>query len=266
MQLKLINIDNFVFDDHGKALLKNSFTIHRFGYRNVDFYADFQLLVPWLQNLISADRSVYGQAFSLFPDNGLWNNVLNIKSSTITNRYYENYQVSKSFFDKGINFPDPTSAEDCAVMYGNNVFSSDDIILDVGSGEGAFLNYCGVLPFKELLGVEIRENLYALSLDNLRNNLFLHPQNKIAIYQGDVRERFDLISKATAFYVFNSMDQKLLKDLLFLIKESLRKNPRLIKFVYCNAEYRRTVSNQNWLKRLGSPLNRGQIYIWQSVD
>lgn len=265
MHFKLINIADFVFDDSGQTLLANSFTIYQNSFRKVDYYADSALLTPWLRQLIAQNRTIYPTALALFPDNSFWNNLLNIKTRVITDSHYEEYSVIKDFRERGINDPDPTSAKDCACMYKNHVFSPSDIILDVGSGEGAFLNYSGLLPFKELLGVEIRPALYERSLENIKNNILWHPQTQAHLYCGDIRERIDLIDRANVFYIFNSIGQKLLKELLALIELSYLKNKRPLKLVYCNPEHQRTISRQKWLNRVSPTLNNGKIIIWQTL-
>lgn len=263
---KYISLSDYSFDQKGKELLRNSYIKYVYGaFREVDSYTHPELIVPWLRQLISQNRSIYPEAMALFPDNQLWNNILNINDNELTEQYREDYSITESYMNKGIHLPEPTSAKDCAFMYLNNIFSSKDIILDVGSGSGSFLNYSGVLPFQELMGVEIRKDLHEINLANIQNNPLLHPQNSINVYHGDVRERIDLISRANTFYIFNSIGQELLKDLLELIKLSKSKNPRSLKLVYCNAVHGKTISRQKWLERISPPLNNGKIYVWESI-
>ncbi len=265
MYIKLLALQKCSFDDNAKRLLKDSYIKFMYGvWREVAAYAQPADLIPWLRNIIEQDRSIYPEALALFPDNQFWNDVFNIKTISLLGHYREQ-EVERLFYEKKEVLPyGPSAADSCACIYNKGLLTPEDILLDIGSGEGAFLAYSAVLPLREIIGVEIRPELYKRSLDNLARHQLLYPQTKITLCCDDVLDRQDLINRATVFYLLNPVGKNLLKKILNLIEQSLKINPRKIKFIYSSAEFNLTVSRQKWLSSART-IKADHIYFWESL-
>lgn len=268
MYNKLCSLKNYSFDKNGQMLLADSYTKYRFGgFRDVNHYAQPDELVPWLREIIKQARETYPQALTLFPDNQFWNEVLNIETITRYSSYSEPKIDTLSYEKKGIFRYGPSAVETCAAIYNRGLLQSDDILLDIGSGEGAFLAYSAVLPLREVIGVEIRSALYEKSLLNFKNHCLLYPQIKTTLRCDNILNCQDLIERATVFYLCNPVGQKLLKEILKTIEQSLKANPREIKFIYASSKFNLTVSRQQWLSSAVAIKadNENPLYFWENI-
>lgn len=264
---KLLYLDELSWEQIGEELLLNSHEKFNFGqYREVDFYAEPQVLAPWLRDLLRQDRTIFLPALKAFPENELWDQVLGIKTIKPTDNYREDEVVTKRYERSGYLSYGPTSAKSCALIYDNFLFKKDDVILDIGSGEGTFVCYSALLPVKEIIGVEIRKELFVRHKTNLQTQQLVQPGTKISIYNDDIFQRKELLERVTVFYLANPLDQRKLKKLLGIIEESLKKHSRKIRIIYCCANHYRTIDKQKWLSRLGSNLRNGHIYCWETKN
>ena len=81
--------------------------------------------------------------------------------------------------------------------------TKNDVILDIGSGDGLNLLYFNKkFNFKKIIGVEIDRNVYKLC----KYNLNLIKSKKIELYNQDILN-FNIPNDVTFFYLFNPFEQ-----------------------------------------------------------
>ena len=118
--------------------------------------------------------------------------------------------------------------------------SKNDIILDIGSGDGFNLLYFNKkYNFKKIIGVEIDTNIYKIC----GKNISMINKSKIEVYNQDIL-KYNISHDTSIFYLFNPFEQNyFLKDkneykkylkLSNNIYKSYLSNPRPIKIIFMN--------------------------------
>lgn len=106
------------------------------------------------------------------------------------------------------------------------------VFIDVGCGKGRALLLASLLPFREIIGVEISKRLVAVTNRNLE--LFRDGSqlcHSIRVVCADATN-FDIPLAKLVFYFYNPFGKKLTKEVASRIEDSLRDAPRDVYVVY----------------------------------
>lgn len=110
--------------------------------------------------------------------------------------------------------------------------NTSDSILDIGSGKGGALISLAKYPFKNIVGVELYENVCEIS----RKNILKTQHRNIVVYCADARF-FVGYDDYNIFYVYNPFSGVIMESVLRQISKSLKHKPRDIVFIYFNPLY-----------------------------
>jgi precorrin-6B methylase 2 len=108
--------------------------------------------------------------------------------------------------------------------------TKDDVFMDVGCGMGRVVFYAATMKLKRVIGIELRQSMYDVAVDNyakLKNRENYAP---IDIVHGDVTTYN--INDVTVFFLFNPFGIQTMTALMNNIKQSLTQNARNIRIVY----------------------------------
>jgi tRNA1(Val) A37 N6-methylase TrmN6 len=122
--------------------------------------------------------------------------------------------------------------------------TSQDSIVDFGSGKGGALITMARYPFARIMGVEISPELVAIAKDNL-NKLNI---GNITMAVSDAADFTDL-DAYNYFYFFSPFPYSVMSAVMQNINSSLIKNPRKAVIIYFNPEYHdAVVTNSPFVK------------------
>ena len=175
---------------------------------------------------------------------GLKNFLIIFYYRVLTNLYNKKYnletngipleKLDKSRAPKSIRYFD-TGTESIVVpsirsILKNLTISPDDIIIDMGSGQGRFLFVASEFKFKEIIGVEFLDYLYKISLNNLKN-FSIKNQNNISIKNSDILD-YVFKGKENFFYFYNPFDCRMMRLVIKKIKDEIKINSRKVTIIY----------------------------------
>ncbi|NOZ61323.1 MAG: class I SAM-dependent methyltransferase [Calditrichaeota bacterium] len=121
--------------------------------------------------------------------------------------------------------------------------SSDDVFVDIGSGKGRILCLMAQLPFKKVIGIEIRPDLCEVARSNAERSRGKKCPIEIVCGDASVMD----YSEGTYFFMFNPFGEKTMSDVLLSIKNSLKSHPRQIRLIYYNAVHESLFEKSEWL-------------------
>ena len=114
--------------------------------------------------------------------------------------------------------------------------TSQDAIIDFGSGKGGALITFSRYPFAKITGIELSPELVAIAGENLRK---LNISN-IEMITGDAAVFTDL-EEYNYFYFFNPFPGIIMRAVVENIESSLMKKPRKAIIIYFNPEFHEVV-------------------------
>lgn len=134
-----------------------------------------------------------------------------------------------------------SSIKFCKILDDFNI-TEKDAIIDVGSGEGFNLLYFNkYYKFKKIIGVEIDDNIFKMSKNNVNNS----ESNKIDIYNMNVLD-YQIPNDINYIYLFNPFRQDYIwgstqeydnyKSLISNIKKSYYNKKREITIIFVNID------------------------------
>lgn len=154
----------------------------------------------------------------------------------ILNNY--NFNFYNNFIQTTIN---PQSSRKFLNIFKNLNLSHQDILLDIGCGNGYMLLLLNkIMKFKKLYGVEIDDNVFKVCKENIKlskcTNIYISHQNAI---------NFNIPEDVTVIYLFNPFDKlnifssnkneiRYYKKVIKNIKKSYNTNSRKIKIIFIN--------------------------------
>jgi SAM-dependent methyltransferase len=109
---------------------------------------------------------------------------------------------------------------------------SDYTFVDIGSGKGRMLLLASEFPFRKIVGVEMREDLHAQALNNVRR--FRQPKEKCSQIECVLADatRYDLPPGKLVVYFFNPFSAGVMSQVLRRLDEAVDQDPREIVLVY----------------------------------
>ena len=125
--------------------------------------------------------------------------ILNKMYNTKFNLNYDEFKYYNSLINLTVT---PHSSRKFTSIFKNIKINKDDVILDIGCGNGYFLLYINkIYKFKKLYGVEIDDNTYNIC----KNNIILSKSNKIFIYKKNAL-KYVIPKDVTIIYLFNPFE------------------------------------------------------------
>jgi SAM-dependent methyltransferase len=114
---------------------------------------------------------------------------------------------------------------------------SDYTFVDIGSGKGRMLLLASEFPFRKIVGVEMRDDLHAQALENVRR--FRQPKVKFSQIECLLEDatRYDFPAGKLVVYLFNPFTADVMSQVLRRLDESVEKNPRDVILVYVYPEF-----------------------------
>jgi hypothetical protein len=134
--------------------------------------------------------------------------------------------------------------------------------IDLGSGKGRTLLMASSYPFRQIIGVELLEELNAVALQNIAG--YRSDQQKcfvIESHSGDAR-RFNFPAEPMVLYLFNPFPRHVWRDVLAALHASLVAAPRPVYVVYHNAVHDDILAAQAWLHEVR---RTHQFVIYQAI-
>jgi SAM-dependent methyltransferase len=119
-----------------------------------------------------------------------------------------------------------------------------DVFVDIGCGKGRVVCCASRFEIKEVIGVEIDDNLYKIALENVRKAR--GKKSNIRIIHASATD-FDF-RMGTIYYLFDTYGESSLMVTLAKMKKSLREHPRRFRIVYVNPVHETIFSQSKWLK------------------
>ena len=119
--------------------------------------------------------------------------------------------------------------------------------IDLGSGKGRTLLMASNYPFRNIIGMELLDELNAIALRNIER--YRNEQQKcfsIESHTGDARH-FDFPAEPTVLYLFNPFPRYVWRELLANLHRSLQAAPRPVYLIYHNPVHEDLLSARNWL-------------------
>lgn len=114
---------------------------------------------------------------------------------------------------------------------------SDYTFVDIGSGKGRMLLLASEFPFRKIVGVEMREDLHAQALENVRR--FRPPKAKCSQIECVLADatRYNLPPGKLVVYLFNPFSADVMSQVLRRLDEAVDQDPREIILVYVYPEF-----------------------------
>jgi SAM-dependent methyltransferase len=161
------------------------------------------------------------------------------RATGLRNRIVDRFRERRLGIDTGghveVNRPDANRYSTFAYssilkILGNMHLRPDDVFIDIGCGKGRVVCCAATLSLRKVMGIDIDEGLCETArLNAARARGRASP---IEIIHSGAQD-FDY-RDCTAFFLFNSFGAATLKMVLDSIEQSLRGNPRSIRFAYVN--------------------------------
>lgn len=105
----------------------------------------------------------------------------------------------------------------------------EDVLLDVGCGEGRVLSYLYLQGFRgKIIGIELDPEIAQIARKRLEG------LESIEVFTGNVFDRPDLVARATALFAFNPFYGNTTLDFIELV-ERVKTGP--VRFYYCGNYY-----------------------------
>lgn len=173
-------------------------------------------------------------------------NYLNYDISILNHSYNKKFKFNKFQYNyyniiNKILISPRSSIKFCKILDDFNI-TQKDAIIDIGSGEGFNLLYFNkYYKFKKIIGVEIDDNIYKIS----KNNVNISQSNKIDIYNMNVLD-YKIPKDINYIYLFNPFRQDYIwgstqeydnyKGLISNIKKSYYNKKREITIIFVNID------------------------------
>lgn len=128
-------------------------------------------------------------------------------------------------------------------VFRNRPITSDDVLLDYGSGKGRTLIWAAAkYPFRRIIGIELDEQHNATAEANLARWRGRRLCDEVDIIQADATE-YDVPDDVTIVFFANPFLGTVFEKVVGKIRESLARNPRELTVLYYHARMHETLIN-----------------------
>ena len=139
----------------------------------------------------------------------------------------------------------------------------EDVILDIGCGKGRAMYMMSAFPFGRIEGYDLSGEMVEIANANF-TKLGLDDRCHAFIADADTYEDYD---RFNYFYAFNPVPEKVFKNLMDHISESIRKNPRTCRFIYLNPMYDTYILDHTDFKKVFQKqglLEWDRVFVYES--
>jgi SAM-dependent methyltransferase len=128
---------------------------------------------------------------------------------------------------------------------------SDLTFIDIGSGKGRVLLMASDYAFRRIVGVELIPALHRIAVENL-GKYHSETQRCFALESvcSDAAE-FEFPAEPLLLYLFHSLPEALLRQVISRLGQSLREYPRPIFVMYHNPVLEHVLVECSWLSKVG---------------
>jgi precorrin-6B methylase 2 len=124
---------------------------------------------------------------------------------------------------------------------------NEDVLLDYGSGMGRVVVVAATFPFRKVIGLELSEQMNAIARKNVSRARHKLRCQDVELVTGDAAT-YQVPADVNCVFFYNSFKGPVLAAALANVRESLRRAPRRLLFVYKNTESIHSVFAQHpWL-------------------
>ncbi|MDA0668233.1 MAG: class I SAM-dependent methyltransferase [Planctomycetota bacterium] len=123
-----------------------------------------------------------------------------------------------------------------------------DVFLDLGCGKGRVTCMASRSNASRVVGLEQDDALLEIARKNL--NRISDVRAQVDFHHG-LAQDFDF-DTTTVVFLFNPFGADTLRDVLHLLEQSLKRNPRRLRIVYVNPVHEQVLSNADWLSNTHS--------------
>lgn len=135
----------------------------------------------------------------------------------------------------------------------------DDVFVDIGCGKGRVIFSVGTQRLKKVIGVEAREDMFEIAMQNLKNVKVKNTPVKIV--NVDVTN-FDM-KEGTVFFMYAPFGKETSAKVISNIKDSLAVNPRKIRIVCYEGPDLNKFEVHDWLTHEGKIANN-RVNTWRT--
>lgn len=135
----------------------------------------------------------------------------------------------------------------------------EDVLVDLGCGQGRIVLAAASLEIKKVVGVELRKELADVARENLRRCRRLSAP--VEIVEADAAD-WDP-REGTVFCVANAFGPATLAGVCDCIRRSLAERPRRVRLVYCIPVHRSVVDAQDWLE-FEKEVAYDEVLVWRN--
>lgn len=122
--------------------------------------------------------------------------------------------------------------------------------IDLGSGKGRTLLMASSFPFRQIIGMELLEELNAIAVGNIAR--YQSDQQRCFAIEariGDARY-FEFPDQPTVLYLFNPFPRHIWREVLANLHQSLRTSTRTVFVIYHNPVHQDILNSQGWLREV----------------
>jgi cyclopropane fatty-acyl-phospholipid synthase-like methyltransferase len=162
---------------------------------------------------------------------------------------------------KDMHIHRPTPYDTLRLVVDYLKLKQDDIFVDFGCGKGRAVFFVAMQRLKKVIGVELDKRLVDIAGENLKNVKINNTPIEIVNADAAVFN----IKDANIFFMFNPFGPKTVKKVIDNIKQSLTANPREIRIVYYNPDYKYLLDTEDWLVP-DRKIEDEEVSIWSNKD
>ena len=140
--------------------------------------------------------------------------------------------------------------------------TSDDAIIDIGSGKGGALFTFSKYPFGRIAGCEISAEL----IETARKNLAVMKVDNVELIMRDAVE-FRELDDFNYIYFFNPFPGTVMREVIDNIVASLQRRPRRVTIIYFNPECHEVIVNETpFVKLKEYQQNALKYYLYSNPE
>lgn len=181
---------------------------------------------------------------------GTW--VLMRVEERLTNVYYRSRGLLTTGIDPDLNGAGsgtelmgyvPTRWRSVRNLFRNWPITSDDVLLDYGSGKGRTVVWAAAnYPFRRIIGVELDKQLHLSAEANVARWNGRRRCREVELLQADATE-YDVPDDVTIIFFGNPFVGAIFEKVVGKVQESLDRNPRELTVLYYHARMQETLIN-----------------------
>jgi SAM-dependent methyltransferase len=150
------------------------------------------------------------------------------------------------------------------LIHSLNIDCSEFTLIDYGSGKGRVLFAAAEFPFRQVVGVEISQDLHAIATANLTAYRGTSLHSEIALRCGDARE-YPLPDGDLVLHMYHPFGPDILKEMLHIIQQAKTERPErriLVPYLFSIGVSKAVFQEFPAFKLLRDELCVNNLYRW----